>query len=44
MAMKAVEARLKEILENNWYKEAFDLLAERNRKGQGPVRAARFSA
>lgn len=37
MAMKAVEARLKEILENDWYEEALNLLAERNRQGQGPV-------
>ena len=37
MAMKAVESRLKEILDADWHKEAENLLAERQRKGQGVV-------
>jgi len=35
MTIKAVEARMRGILENDWYKVAKDLLVDRVRKGEG---------
>jgi len=43
MTIKAIEARMREILENDWYKMAEDLLADRVRKGEGMVRTNLFA-